>query len=199
MKFTKNRELIEKLPVDLLGFIFYPPSKRFVGEIPEEGLFRSAKPRVGVFVDRNAFEILALAGKFGFEWVQLHGSENPETCKLLKDQGLKIIKAFNVDESFSFEKTIPFHGVADYFLFDTKTGKPGGSGKKFDWGILNNYKGTVPFLLSGGIRPEDAATIKNFNHPRLAGIDLNSGFEDEPGWKNPDKLEEFIKQIKENI
>ena len=61
MKFTENREEVEKLPVDLLGYIFYPPSKRYVGENPQEGLFNSEKPKVGVFVDENAFEILGLA------------------------------------------------------------------------------------------------------------------------------------------
>ncbi len=191
MKFTENREEVEKLPVDLLGYIFYPSSKRYVGENPQEGLFNSAKPKVGVFVDENAFEILALAKNLGFEWVQLHGKENPKTCQLLKNQGLKIIKAFRVDESFQFHKTKPFEKIADYFLFDTKSNLPGGSGKKFDWKILNKYEGNTPFLLSGGIKPEDAEEIKKIDHPQLAGVDLNSGFEDEPGLKNIEKLKDL--------
>jgi phosphoribosylanthranilate isomerase len=195
MKFTENREEVEKLPVDLLGYIFYPPSKRYVGENPQEGLFNSMKPKVAVFVDENAFEILALAKNLGFEWVQLHGKENPKTCQLLKNQVLKIIKAFSVNEDFQFHKTKPFEGVADYFLFDTKTNLPGGSGEKFNWEILNRYNGDTPFLLSGGISPEDAEEIKKIDHPQLAGIDLNSGFEDEPGLKNIEKLNVFIEEI----
>ena len=195
MKFTENREEVEKLPVDLLGYIFYPPSKRYVGENPQEGLFNSMKPKVAVFVDENAFEILALAKNLGFEWVQLHGKENPKTCQLLKNQVLKIIKAFSVNEDFQFHKTKPFEGVADYFLFDTKTNLPGGSGEKFNWKILNRYNGDTPFLLSGGISPEDAEEIKKIDHPQLAGIDLNSGFEDEPGLKNIEKLNVFIEEI----
>ena len=195
MKFTENREEVEKLPVDLLGYIFYPPSKRYVGENPQEGLFNAEKPKVGVFVDENAFEILGLAKNLGFEWVQLHGKENPKTCQLLKNQGLKIIKAFRVDESFQFHKTKPFERIADYFLFDTKSNLPGGSGKKFDWKILNKYEGNTPFLLSGGIKPEDSEEIKKIDHPQLAGVDLNSGFEDEPGLKNIDKLKNFITDI----
>ena len=80
-----------------------------------------------------------------------------------------------------FEKTREYEGRVDYFLFDTRCEGYGGSGKRFDWSILTEYKGETPFLLSGGIRPENAEAIRNFRHPRFAGIDLNSGFEIEPG------------------
>jgi len=199
MKYTANREAVENLSVDWLGYIFYAPSKRFVGETSERGLFDSEKPKVAVFVDENAFEILALAKNFGFEYVQLHGRENPKTCLMLKNQGLKIIKAFSVDEKFNFASTKPFQKAADIFLFDTKTNLPGGSGKKFDWEILANYKGQTPFLLSGGIGSDDFENIKNIkkiNSPQFFGIDLNSGFEDEPGIKNIEKLKTFITYIK---
>ena len=195
MKYSGNRELVEKLRIDLLGYIFYPPSKRYVGENPETGLFSSAKPKVGVFVDENAFEILGLAKNLGLEWIQLHGKENPKTCRLLKKQGLKIIKAFRVDENFDFSKTTPFEGVADYFLFDTKTSLPGGSGKKFNWEILKRYTGKIPFFLSGGIGPDDADDIKKMEHESLAGVDLNSGFEDEPGIKDVEELKKFVNQL----
>ncbi len=196
MKYTTNREAVEKLPVDWLGFIFYPPSKRFVGNDPERFLFDSEKPKVAVFVDENAFEILALAKNFGFSMVQLHGKENPKTCLMLKKQGLKIIKVFSVDENFDFEQTKLFEGTVHYFLFDTKTPQHGGSGQKFDWRLLDNYTGHIPFLLSGGIGPGDAEEILKINHPKLTGIDVNSGFEDQPGVKNIEKLKEFISEIK---
>ena len=195
MKFTENREQVEKLPVDLLGFIFYPLSKRYVGENSQVGLFNSKKPKVGIFVDENAFEILALTKNLGFNWVQLHGRENPKTCRLLKNHGLKIIKAFSVDETFQFHETEAYEQVADFFLFDTKTNLPGGSGQKFNREILSRYKGNTPFFLSGGIKPEDAEEIKGITHPKLAGVDLNSCFEDEPGLKNIEKLKTFITEI----
>ena len=94
MKFPDNREAVENLSVDFLGYVFYPPSKRYVGENPDKELFRSSKPGVGVFVDENAYAILGYAKKLGLDWIQLHGKENPQTCQLLKNQGLKIIKAF---------------------------------------------------------------------------------------------------------
>jgi phosphoribosylanthranilate isomerase len=196
MKFAQNKEAVEKLDVNFLGYIFYADSKRYVGEQPEPGLFSSKKPGVGVFVDENAFEIMGLAKNLGFEYVQLHGKENPKTCQLLKNQNLKIIKAFKVDEKFKFSDTKPFEKVADYFLFDTKTKLPGGSGQKFDWEILNKYEGHTPFFLSGGITVDDAKSIKEINHPKLTGVDLNSGFEDEPGRKNIEKLEQFITELK---
>jgi len=195
MKFTQNREEVEKLPIDFLGFIFYPKSKRFVGENTDSGLFNSEKTKVGVFVDENAFEILGLAKNFGFEFVQLHGKENPKTCQLLRNQGVKVIKAFNLNESFKFEKLQDYKTTVDYFLFDTKTDLPGGSGQKFNWEILKKYTGNVPFFLSGGINPDDAEKIKQLEHPQLFGIDLNSGFEDEPGLKNSEKLGKFIAKI----
>jgi len=195
MKFTENREQVEQLPVDLLGYIFYAPSKRFVGEHPDAGLFLSAKTKVGVFVDANAFEILGLAKNFDFEYIQLHGKENPKTCGMLKKQGLKIIKAFSIDDSFKFETTQAYEKYVDYFLFDTKTKLHGGSGMKFNWTILNKYTGHRPFFLSGGIGPEDVADIKKIDHPKLTGVDLNSGFEDEPGVKNIERLKQFIEEL----
>jgi len=197
MKFTQNRQEVEKLDIDFMGYIFYAPSKRFVGVNPEPGLFNSEKPKVGVFVDENAFEILGLAKNLGFEYVQLHGNENPKTCQMLKNQGLKIIKAFNVDEKFNFKTTQQYEKVSQFFLFDTKTKLHGGSGEKFNWAILDNYTGHTPFFLSGGIGPDDAKTIKEINHPKLTGVDLNSGFELEPGIKNIEKLRKFIVEIKD--
>lgn len=196
MKFTQNREQVEQLPVDLLGYIFYAPSKRFVGDRPDQGLFEAQKPKTGVFVNENVFEILALAKNFDFEYIQLHGKENPKTCHILKKQGLKVIKAFSVDDNFKFESTQAYEGIAKYFLFDTKTKQHGGSGKKFNWQILEKYTGHTPFFLSGGIGPDDVEQIKAFSHPKLTGIDLNSGFEDEPGLKNIEKLKRFIEAIR---
>jgi phosphoribosylanthranilate isomerase len=121
MKFTANREAVEKLPVDFLGFIFYPKSKRFVGENTDPGLFTSAKTKVAVFVNENAFEILGLAKNLGFDYVQLHGKENPKTCQLLRKQGLKVIKAFNLNEDFDFTSLKNYKKSVDYFLFDTKS------------------------------------------------------------------------------
>ncbi len=195
MRSTENREAVEALGVDLMGYIFYAPSRRFVGERPDPGLFNSERPKVAVFVDENAFEILGIARNFGFEYVQLHGKENPKTCALLKKQGLKVLKAFSVDEGFDIADTHAYQGSVDYFLFDTKTKLHGGSGKKFEWSLLNKYTGHTPFFLSGGIGSDDVKAIRSIDHPKLTGVDLNSGFEDEPGIKNIEKLRKFIEEL----
>ncbi len=195
MKFTDNRQAVEKLPVDFLGFIFYPESKRFVGKNNDPGLFNSAKNKVAVFVDENLFEMMGLAKNLEFEYIQLHGKENPKTCRIVKKQGFKVIKAFNLQEDFDFSTLEAYDRSVDFFLFDTKSNLPGGSGKKFNWEILNRYTGKKPFFLSGGIKPEDAEEIKNLTHPALYGVDLNSGFEDEPGIKNIDLLENFLREL----
>ena len=83
----------------------------------------------------------------------------------------------------------------DYFLFDTKGKSVGGNGEKFDWSVLADYVGETPFLLSGGIGPDDAERMKAFHHPMCIGIDLNSKFEDEPALKNIQQLKTFIEQL----
>ena len=89
-----------------------------------------------------------------------------------------------------------YEGMVDYFLFDTKAQLPGGSGQQFDWSILSAYDGNTPFLLSGGIGPDDAERIRVFHHPQCIGIDLNSRFELSPGLKDVRKLKTFLETIK---
>ena len=94
------------------------------------------------------------------------------------------------------EKTKAYEGIADYFLFDTKGKIVGGNGEKFDWTVLTAYEGATPFLLSGGIGPDDVQKVKQFHHQKCIGIDLNSRFESAPGLKDIDQLQTFIKQIR---
>jgi phosphoribosylanthranilate isomerase len=198
MKYPENREAVEALGIDLLGFIFYPLSKRYVGELDEVvkmRLLATEKEKVGVFVNEKILEIKKISKKYSLDYIQLHGDERPEYCQKLQSLGIKIIKAFRVDEDFDFTITVPFSGIADFLLFDTKSDLFGGTGKKFDWQVLNNYKGEASFFLSGGIKPEDAETIKMLKHPKLYGVDLNSGFEEKPGFKNIDLLKHFINEI----
>jgi phosphoribosylanthranilate isomerase len=89
-----------------------------------------------------------------------------------------------------------YERACDYFLFDTKTPLPGGSGQKFDWSSLSAYRGTTPFLLSGGISPDDADRVEAFVHESCIGIDLNSRFETSPAYKDIRLLQSFIDKIK---
>lgn len=199
MRSAANRQALEELPVDLLGFIFYPPSPRSVTTLPAaeaKKLLDTAKARVGVFVNENPFKILKQAQVLRLTHVQLHGEETPETCRLIRQNRVQVIKVFRVDENFDFSLTEKYAGAADFFLFDTKAEQPGGTGRQFNWQILENYRLAVPFFLSGGITPADAENIRQVAHPALYGVDLNSGFEEEPGVKNFEKLKSFIDQLK---
>ncbi len=108
---------------------------------------------------------------------------------------LKIIKAFSVDEEFDFDLIKLYDNYCTYFLFDTKGKNYGGSGIKFNWKILQKYKGKTPYFLSGGIGLEDKSKLLSFlrrQESKLCiGIDINSGFEIEPALKNIEKIKEF--------
>lgn len=193
MRDSENIRAIEQTKADLMGFIFHPKSPRFVASLPE--YMPKKQKRVGVFVNASLEQILAKAQKFSLEYIQLHGDEPPAFCSELKNRGLKVIRAqriANADDIIRAES----YNMADLMIFDTKTELYGGSGKKFNWQLLENYKGCVPFLLSGGIRSDTLEEIKAFFHPQFAGIDLNSGFEISPALKDVGKLNNFIEKIK---
>ena len=175
----------------LMGFIFWPKSSRYVSEKPT--YLPTKCKRVGVFVDEEIEVVKKIAQEYALDYIQLHGNETPDYSALLK--GHKLIKAFNIATAEDFEQTKPYEGIVDYFLFDTKGKSVGGNGEKFDWSVLDDYHGPTPFILSGGIGPDDAARIRSFHHPQLAGIDLNSRFEISPALKDINKLKEFIKEI----
>lgn len=198
MKEPENRESLEELPVDYFGLIFYSGSPRFVGDSREEtllDLINTPKFRTGVFVDTTPEIIIRTAGKYKLTHIQLHGRETPEECEQIGQKGFKVIKSFSVHPDFDFSVCFPFAGKCDFFLFDTKGILPGGTGEKFNWKILENFRLKVPFFLSGGIKPGDEVAITGFSHPMLYGIDLNSGFENAPGIKNPEELKYFIQNI----
>ena len=185
-----------QLSIDMMGFIFWPKSSRYVRERP--AYLPTKCKRVGVFVDEDLENIKKIADDYALDIIQLHGHELPEQISHLLHltSHLSIIKAFNIANADDLEATKPYEGIIDYFLFDTKAQLPGGSGQQFDWNVLANYVGETPFLLSGGIGPDDAERVKMFHHPKCIGIDLNSRFEISPALKDINKLREFIKEIR---
>lgn len=192
MRDAENIRQLEALGIDWMGMIFWPKSKRYVST-PPVYLPQHVK-KVGVFVDASLDAIRQHVEDYQLDIVQLHGQESPETLKTLKP--LTLIKAFNIATPEDLQKTEPYEGLADYFLFDTKGKSVGGNGEKFDWSVLDSYQGETPFLLSGGIGSEDAQDIKSFHHPKCIGIDLNSRFETEPGLKDITKLKQFLEAIR---
>ena len=205
MRDAENIREVEALGIDMMGFIFWPKSKRYVSTKPIY-LPHKAK-RVGVFVDEDAETIRQIADDYALDIIQLHGSESPEFIQELSKhisprpcrggaRGGVFIKAFNIATAEDLEQTKAYEGLVDAFLFDTKATLPGGSGQQFDWSVLEAYKGETPFLLSGGIGPDDAERVRGFHHPQCLGIDLNSRFELSPALKDVDQLKEFIEKVK---
>ena len=189
---------VETLGPDWMGFIFYPKSPRYVKEVPSY-LPANAK-RVGVFVDADLEFITRTAERFALDLVQLHGKEYPDMIRALRcalPEGIKIIKAFNIAEREDLRQIRDYTEVADYFLFDTKALLAGGNGSKFNWDLLGLYQGDTPFLMSGGIGPEDADAIRSFSHPMLYGVDLNSRFESSPAVKDIALLKHFFNQLQQ--
>ena len=193
MREAENIREVEALGIDLMGFIFWPKSKRYVSEKPAY-LPQKCK-RVGVFVDEDIDQVKRIAEDYALDFIQLHGSESP--AYIFQLGGLHVIKAFNIATAEDLELTKPYDGLVDYFLFDTKATLPGGSGQQFDWNVLEAYNGETPFLLSGGIGPDDAERVKSYYHPKCAGIDLNSRFEIAPGLKDVNTMRSFIREIRE--
>lgn len=211
MRDADNIREISALGVDMIGLIFYPPSPRYVqqfssgaGIIPDYAPDMGKTPlRVGVFVDDMPQNIVTRVYNYKLDYIQLHGNEPRETLENLRTTidpdikpKIKIIKAISVSSAEDIKKYKEYVGAADLFLFDTKCKTVGGSGEQFDWQVLQAYDGDVPFLLSGGIGPDDAERIKNFHHPKCIGIDLNSKFEIEPALKDVEKLKQFLVKVK---
>ena len=201
MKNAANIAAVSQLMPDYLGFIFYPGSKRFIGNTGEEVRTEIDKlatvVRTGVFVNDSAGVVLDRVKEFGLDAVQLHGGESPETCLELKVAGCEVIKAFGLDESFDFSLLTKYEQVCDYFLFDTKTDSHGGSGTAFNWKLLEKYALDKPYFLSGGLGPENIEQIQSINDERLYAVDLNSKFETQPGIKDVQKLEQAFKRLKQ--
>ena len=180
----------------LMGFIFWPKSKRFVSQRP--AYLPEYCKRVGVFVDEDIEQVKRIAVDYALDIIQLHGTESPDYIRALRSvcgDTIATIKAFNIATVADIEATKPYEGIVDYFLFDTKGKSFGGNGEKFDWSVLEAYHGATSFLLSGGIGPDDAKRVEAFHHEKCIGIDLNSKFEDAPALKNIQKLKTFLDQL----
>lgn len=220
MRDSENIQSLLALEPDFIGFIFYDKSKRFVSDFPQVEIPLHIK-KVGVFVNESIENIIQTVTNYNLDFVQLHGNDTPKYIEELKilvaersrsensnllgmistplNHQLGIIKAFSVDENFDFGVTQQFENTCDYFIFDTKGKDYGGNGIKFNWEILSNYKGETPFLLSGGISKKDAKLVLSFlrrqESKKCIGLDINSGFELKPGFKNIEDIKEFKQNL----
>lgn len=199
---------------DWIGFVFYPPSPRFMSMIPSQsGLLPDrARPlclpdgvkKAGVFVDASAQDIITRVVNFGLDIVQLHGDEPPTMLRNLRRTleggirpGVKLVKAISTSGDGDMAQCTDYEDCADLLLFDTRCPGAGGSGRQFDWSALYAYNGSLPFMLSGGIGPGDEERVAALPHPKLAGVDLNSRFETAPGVKDAALTGKFIARLRE--
>lgn len=202
MREPENIRAVASLGVDMIGMIFYPKSPRYVqSRIDEED--RLPVQRVGVFVDESIANILKIIDTFHLDFVQLHGNESPQFVTMLRDalkesgfSGVRLMKALSIQTPDEVDRWQAYQGLVDLLLFDTPTAGYGGSGRRFNWSLLAHYQGDIPFLLSGGIGPDDVEDILSFHHPMLKGIDLNSRFESAPAVKDITLLRGFIHQLR---
>jgi phosphoribosylanthranilate isomerase len=197
MRNQENIQEVLSLKPDFMGFIFYDHSPRSVriGDNINKIFFPPTTKKVGVFVNESEEIIMQKVKTYELSAVQLHGEESPCLCQKLKDNALLVFKAISVAKVDDMEQTAAYVDQVDYFVFDTKTTSFGGSGKKFDWRLLQAYKGSKPFLLSGGIDRHDSIAIASLNHPLFVGVDLNSRFEKSPGIKDVELLKAFIQDL----
>ena len=189
----KNYFDLSKYPIDYFGFIFYKKSPRYILNNPDHFFIKNIKNKVAVFVNEDIDTVISILEKYNFSYIQLHGDENFDYCMKLKQKGIKIIKSYLLNKDDGIIDKNLINSLSDLFLFDYKSRKYGGSGKSFDWNLLNNIKINKPFFLSGGLSLNNINNINNINNKKfLYGLDLNSRFEDSPGIKDISLIDKFF-------
>lgn len=197
MKEPQNIQELLKLEPDYMGYIFYPKSARFIGDVVPENIKLPTRTKLtGVFVDASLEYITKNAVEYTLQAIQLHGKESPDFCREVQKLNVVTIKAFGISEDFDWVSLEHYSDSVDAFLFDTKTSAHGGSGRKFNWDLLKRYQLQIPYFISGGIGPEDMDTLINFQDQRLIAVDLNSKYETMPGEKNISLLHTTFKKIR---
>lgn len=194
---------LDEIGVDFAGFIFYPKSPRYVLNTISKVDLKKAKGsninKVGVFVNENADQLLSLVDDCGLYLAQLHGDETPRYCEKIADY-ISVIKSFRLrDDDDVLWKIKDYQDIVDMFLFDTAGAEYGGTGKRFNWEILQLLNINKPFFLSGGIGPADIEALKAFSLTPVAkdlfAVDVNSQFEITPGLKDMSKINPFIQEL----
>lgn len=226
MREARNIREVSALGIDMIGFDFYPSSERFVqmvssqaGIIPDysrERFRKVSKPgekpaelipaevyRTGVFIDDMPQTIISRVYNYSLNYVQLNGEESEVMIDNLKRSlvpdivpDIKVIKSLDIHSAADFAQCKRYEGSADLFIFNvdgvSDMLKEGGEGIK----ILDAYAGNIPFLLGGGIGPDEAKGIRALRHSQFRGVDLNEQFEVSVGVKDVERLQKFIAGVR---
>jgi phosphoribosylanthranilate isomerase len=181
-----------------VGFVVFQPSPRHIAPAAAAALAARARGRAdicAVTVDPPETLLEEIASAFAPDWIQVHGAESPARVAGLRRYARKgVIKAFSIARAEDFASVETFAQAADLFLFDAKApagaDRPGGHGAAFDWQLLAGRRFSRPWLLSGGLTPENVANAINLS--RAPGVDVSSGVESGPGIKDPSRIAAFL-------
>ena len=200
---VEQMEQLQAAEVDYAGMIFYEGSKRYAHDklkSDKADIRTLAIKKVGVFVNADMSFLKSCIVDYGLNAVQLHGDERPDVCRLLQKSAV-VIKVFRIGEEATKidDLVAPYVEASDFFLFDTDTSAYGGSGKRFDWNLLEQAAINKPFFLSGGIGPDDAERVMQFRHSFLHAVDINSRFEQSAGLKDMDLVKSFVNTFKQRL
>jgi phosphoribosylanthranilate isomerase len=184
---------------DMVGFVFFPPSPRHLGYQAAGVLGQQVKGRarkVALSVDATDAELSQLIEALKPDVLQLHGKETPERVAVVRSRfGLPVMKALPIEQKADLSPIHLYAKVADRLLFDARAPRdatrPGGLGKPFDWGLLENIEIPVPFMLSGGLDAKNVADALAIT--RAPAVDVSSGVERAPGEKDPDQIYAFVR------
>jgi phosphoribosylanthranilate isomerase len=193
---------------DMVGLVFHPKSPRFVTPNKAKALAAQARGRalVAALVVDASDELLAeIMEAAAPDLWQLHGAETPERIEAIAERFERpAMKAIGVADAADLDAIRRYRPHADRLLLDAKPPKdaayPGGHGRPFDWTILKGLDPFMPFMLSGGLTPENVGeaigTIRGLGLT-LAGVDVSSGVESRPGVKDAAKIERFIREARQ--
>ncbi len=185
-----------ELGVDALGFIFAERSPRAVRPATALEIVSHIPPfvgKIGVFVNKAQKEIEEIIHYLGLTGVQLHGDEDPDFCRNIARSvpSCAVLKAFRIGQHTQIGDIAPYNGAVQGFVLDSFVqNQEGGTGHTFDWNILKRLDLQIPFLLAGGLNPDNIADALENVSP--FGVDVNSGVEDAPGRKNHELLRRFV-------
>ncbi len=201
--FTNTKSLICAIEnrVDFIGFVFYPPSPRNISpkkaqEICQESQLATLKKisKVAVIVEPDNNQISEIIQHLQPDFLQIHSDNKFRILEIKSLFQLPIIKAFSINGVIDLNNIKEYEEIADLFLFDTKTSQIGGSGKNFDWHILQNLTTTKQWFLSGGLNIDNIQEAIKISKTKM--IDLSSGIEEFKGEKSSVLIEAFMNKIK---
>ena len=198
----EDMDVLNALQVELAGFVFYKASPRHLSQDRAAQLAARCRPemeRVALLVDPSDDEVDMAMAAISPHHLQLHGQESPERVREIRRRGAcDIIKALPIETPHDLAQARDYAAVADWFLFDAKPspgGLPGGNGDPFDWTHLSAYDQSQAYLLAGGLTAENVGRALAISQAPM--VDISSGVESAPGEKNPKRIEQFVKAVRQ--